>query len=203
MVEKPMLFLDYLRGTDTYKQLCAVHDSNEGNTLEIIDERTAEAQIEFHRWALSLAMVADFGGKFLEIGHNKGMWALLVSHLYRTAYIDAIDENPLSAKVAEIVMADSDVFINFIKGRSCEVFPVSGKYNYAWVDGGHDFDTALCDLDQCDRLKIPWVAVDDTAYDSVSNAVAAWLSKAPYEEIPNPFIAADARQARLYRRHQS
>jgi precorrin-6B methylase 2 len=200
------LFLDYLRSLPIYRALCAVHDSDEGNTLEIIDDATAEAQIEFHRWALGLAMTSNCGAwLFLEIGHNKGMWALLVSYIRPHCYIDAIDQNPRAADAAKILTEQRNIDVNFFQGKSRDVLEneIVEPFDYAWVDGGHDYDDALSDLTHCDRLKIPFVAVDDTAYESVANAVATWLGKAPYKEIPNPFIAADARQARLYRRHQS
>jgi hypothetical protein len=207
MVEKPMLFLDYLRGTDTYKQLCAVHDSNEGNTLEIIDDATAEAQIEFHRWALALVRAENPEGiEVLEIGTNKGMFGLLLLHVDPLAGLYTMDINPRAGDAAR-ELNHSGLDVEFERGDSAvllqELTVSRGYFNYAWVDGDHREEPALADLMGCDRLKIPFVAVDDTAYDSVASAVASWLSKAPYEEIPNPFIPADARQARLYRRHQS
>jgi predicted O-methyltransferase YrrM len=198
-----MLFLDYLRNTECYKLLCQVHDSNEGNTLEIIDDRTAEAQVEFHRWAWSLVL-AEFAeaSEVLEVGHNKGMFGLLFSTICPNGGLTAIDVNPKAAKAAEILNQYTTIDVDFLCGDSDDILhEVIGPFDYAWVDGNHDTGPALADLMHCDRLAIPWVAVDDTAYPSVVAAVEQWQNAAPYTEIPNPFIAADARKARLYRRH--
>ncbi len=192
-----MLFLDHLRSTPLYRALCAVHDSPEGNTLELIDPLTAEAQIEFHRWALSMA-AAD---RILEIGHNKGMYGLLLAHCRPGVALTAIDGNPHAAKAAELLNEDGRITVTFQCGDSQKVLPkLRFKFGLAWVDGGHQREVALSDLRQCSRLAIPWVAVDDTAYPTVADAVADWLAKAPYEEVLNPYLAHDSRKARLYRR---
>lgn len=196
-----MTFLDFLRSTDTFRALTEASDSQEGNSLEWVDEATAGAQIEFHRWALWQVMEKEPGCRVLEIGHNKGMFGLLLSHIRPWAGLVALDGNPASARAAAILNARTTLTVTFHQGDSTQVMPgIQGRFSYAWVDGGHDTEVALSDLRHCDRLRIPWVAVDDTAYGTVADAIAEWRARAPYVEIANPFIASDSRQARLFRR---
>jgi Methyltransferase domain len=195
------LFLDYIRTTECYKALCQVHDSNEGNTLELIDDTTAEAQVEFHRWALGMVRAENPDGiEVLEIGTNKGMFGLLLLHLDPLAGLYTIDVNPL-AEQAVNALCKAGLDATFECGPSHEVLPTLHKgYAYAWVDGHHGSAEAFADLQWCNSLQVPWVAVDDTVYPTVSDAITTWLSNAPYEEVLNPFLAHDLRQARLYRR---
>lgn len=200
------LFLDYIRTTECYKALCQVHDSNEGNTLEIIDDTTAEAQVEFHRWALSMVRAENPDGiQVLEVGTNKGMFGLLLLQLDPVAGLHTIDVNPLAEDAAK-ALSEAGLDIEFECGPSAEVLEemtASRSYSYfsyAWVDGHHGEAEALADLMGCDRLAIPWVAVDDTVYPTVMAAIERWLAVAPYEEVVNPFLEWDERKARLYRR---
>ena len=184
-----------------------MHDSDEGNTLEIVDDTTAEAQAEFHRWALAMVMAeAQYGIHVLEVGTNKGMFGLLLMNINPSVTLYTIDINPQAKQAAEILeefdlltifyCGDSAVLLKELKVSSAPAF------HYAWVDGHHGEDEALSDLMGCDRLRIPWVAVDDTAYETVAAAIERWLAAAPYVEVPNPFLDHDSRQARLYRRKQ-
>lgn len=195
------LFLDYLRSLPIYQELCAVHDSDEGNTLELVDDTTAEAQVEFHRWALSMVRAENPEGiEVLEVGTNKGMFGLLLWHIDPLAGLYTIDVNPRSEQAAKS-LCTAGLDVSFECGDSAVLLPtITGWFEYAWVDGHHGEDEALADLMGCDRLKIPWVAVDDTVYETVAAAIERWLAAAPYVEVSNPFLAHDTRQARLYRR---
>jgi prepilin-type processing-associated H-X9-DG protein len=198
------LFLDYLRSLPIYQELCAVHDSDEGNTLELVDDTTAEAQVEFHRWALGLVRANNSNSvNTLEIGTNKGMFGLLLWQVDPLAGLYTIDVNSRAGDAARL-LNHSGLDVEFECGDSAVILPVlkyCGKhFNYAWVDGHHGCDEALADLMGCDRLKISWVAVDDTVYETVATAIERWLAAAPYEEVLNPFLEHDTRKARLYRR---
>jgi hypothetical protein len=195
------LFLNYLRSLPIYQELCAVHDSDEGNTLELVDDTTAEAQVEFHRWALSMVRAENPDGiEVLEIGTNKGMFGLLLWQVDPLAGLYTIDVNPRAGDAAEALYS-AGLDVEFECGDSAEVLPyLTAPFSYAWVDGHHGEDEALADLMGCDRLKIPWVAIDDTSYETVASAIERWLAAAPYVEVLNPFIAHDTRKARLYRR---
>ena len=196
-----MTFLDYLRGTETYRELVAAFQSPEGNSLEWVDDATAAAQIEFHRWALWQVMGDVPGCRVLEIGHNKGMFGLLLSYIRPWAGLTAIDGDARSARAAAVLNARTTLTVTFHHGDSTRVMgEIHGTFGYAWVDGDHSTEVALSDLGHCDRLGIPWVAVDDTVYPSVAAAVERWQTGAPYVEIDNPFLAGDGRQARLFRR---
>ena len=140
-----MIFLDYIRGTEIYKALCPVHDSNEGNTLEIIDPATAEAQIEFHRWALAKVR-GEWNGvnsflEVLEVGTNKGMFGLLLWHIDPHARLTTMDVNP-DAKQAVEFLREFGLDARFYLGSSIDVLPELLKkrllFDYAWIDGDHE-----------------------------------------------------------------
>lgn len=195
-----MLFLDYLRNQPIYHQLTQVHNTNEGNLLEITDQRTAEAQIEFMRWAIRQVK----GSNFLEIGTNKGLWGFLLSHIRNIAYLTTVDVNPDSERAAEILKASTLNQVLFINGSSIEVLPTltPGDYDFLWLDGNHNYDYTLQDLRNAVDLRIPFIAIDDTNMGSVQQAINDWLqtTQIVYHEVVNPFIQYDSRKVRLYKR---
>lgn len=200
-----MLLLDYLRSTRIYELLAANDECGpEGNLLQITDERTAESQVSFIIWAFSLARPSNI----LEIGHNRGMFSYLVSILVPEAFVLALDINPAAYRSTEVLTELASLDIEFLDGDSKESLEAFVKYShnrtdmfdFAWVDGGHDYPECYSDLMNCSRLNIPYVAVDDTNYDSVMRALSVWTRTEPYEEVPNPFIGSDSRQARLFKK---
>jgi predicted O-methyltransferase YrrM len=195
-----MLFLEYLRNQPIYRELQAVHHTNEGNLLEITDTRTAEAQIEFIRWATQYSGAHTY----LEIGHNKGYFGYLLSQIVVYPKLTAIDINPDSRKAADILNRYDKIDVTFIEGSSIDVLPTLNRwvYDFIWLDGNHNYEFALEDLRNATVLQIPWIAIDDTNMGSVQKAIEDWQRETniAYHEITNPFIGYDSRRARLYRK---
>jgi hypothetical protein len=192
------LFLDYVRSTDLYRQLCELPATGEGNLLERTDDTTAEAQAEFLRWALALARPTVL----LETGTNKGLFAYLVSLLLEGVKIHTLDVVPAAGRAVALLNERQDrVRCVFHAGDSRVTLPTLAiRPQFAWLDGGHATDVALSDLRQCHRLGVPYVAVDDTAYPSVWQAVEQALAELPYELVPNPYARHDSRGAVLLRK---
>jgi hypothetical protein len=189
------LFLDYARSTELYKHLRSVPATRDGNLLEYTDDRTAEAQTEFLRWALHLAGPQVV----LETGTNKGMFGYLISLLLKGVVLHTLDANPQAAKAVDILNCQQpNVRCCFYEGDSRVTFPaLNVGARFAWIDGGHATEVAISDLLQCYRLKVPFIGVDDTAYSTVKNAVDYFLDHTSYKVIPNPFIYHDSRKAVL------
>lgn len=198
-----MLLLDHIRNSFIYQLLRGVHNSNEGNLLEITDTQTAEAQIELIRYAHTLYPIKDI----LEIGFNKGMFSLLISHINShvvggDVYILGIDVNPLAYEAAKILHRSTPLAIDFQCEDSTTLVPKlqsNRSFDLAWVDGNHEYAFALQDLKNVSALKVPIILLDDTNMDTVYQAYRDWLNVTPmYEELPNPFLAYDSRKARLF-----
>ena len=190
-------FLEFARSTDLYRALCAREAGGDGNLLERTDESTAAAQTEFLRWAFQQAAPQVV----LETGTNKGLFAYLLSLIGHGLTLHTFDCDPRSAEAMSLLnRSQKNVHAHFYAGDSRETLRAfSERVDFAWIDGGHDWSIALSDLMHCYRLRIPFVAVDDTAFTSVTEAVAYLRQHTPYELIENPFRKQDRRGALLLR----
>lgn len=198
-----MLLLDHIRNSSIYQLLRGVHNSNEGNLLEITDSQTAEAQIELIRYAHTLYSIKDI----LEIGFNKGMFSLLISHINShvsggDVYILGIDVNPLANEAAKILNRSTPLSVDFQCEDSTTLVPKlnsNRSFDLAWVDGNHEYSYALQDLKNVSALGVPIILLDDTNMHTVQQAYQDWLNITPtYTELTNPFLAYDSRKARLF-----
>ena len=189
------LFLDHARSTELYRKLCAAVESADGNLLERTDDKTAEAQVEFLRWALAQARPAVI----VETATNKGLFLYLVSLLCRDVTVHTFDRDPRCARAAELVnQSQCNVVAVFHEGDTRQALrDLNVEAQFAWIDGGHDADIPLSDLMQCYRLRIPYVAVDDSAYPELQQAVQYMTGQTPYRIAGNPFIEHDRRRAVL------
>ncbi len=189
------LFLDYVRSQPLYKELCTLTDSPHGNLLERTSDATAEAQTEFLRWALNLSHAVTI----IETGTNKGMFGCLLSVIaYRGVLLSTIDQWDQSFRATQAIKDSGQIAIRFHHGDSRKCLAAFKQTaNFAWIDGGHEGDVPLSDLLNCHRLRVPYVAVDDTVEPDVGAAVQNVIDRGLYEIIPNPFAAHDKRNAVL------
>jgi hypothetical protein len=191
------LFLKYARATDLYRALCRVPASAEGNLLGSTDDTTAEAQVEFLRWALLQAAPRVV----LETGTHQGHFGYLLSLVARGVTLHTCDVNPHAAQAVTLLNAgQANMACVLHEGDSRVTLPaLDVPAQFAWIDGGHDTPVAVSDLIQCQRLRIPYVALDDTAYPPVQAALAHCLRHTAYTLVPNPFADHDQRKAVLLR----
>lgn len=191
------LFLDHARSTDLYRSLCQVFESPDGNLLEQTEDRLAEAQTEFLRWALHEAQPSVI----IETGTNKGLFSYFVSLVARGVTIHTFDRDPRAGEAVELVnRSQQNVRCVFHDGDTRQTLGDFGvAAEFAWIDGGHDADIPLSDLMACYRLRVPYVAADDTAYPTVREAVEYLTRHTPYTVAGNPFREHDRRQALLLR----
>lgn len=188
---------EYLTKTDTYRRLCNVHDSEEGNMLQnSVNERTKNAQLSFFKYLFDHIKQENIQGSFLEIGTNKGMFGYIVSQLYGNCKLHTVDINPDSSRVVPILQ-DLGMEVCFNLGNSMHVLP---NYNLeedialVWVDGGHEYDECLSDLKNAVKYKPKYIAVDDVKFFSgkVNTAFLTFLEEHPeYENFHNPFWEYD------------
>jgi hypothetical protein len=125
------------------------------------------------------------------------MFSLLVSEILSSHMIDTFDVWPESAKAAAF-LNEHIGGVNFTLGDSRDTLSLhEGTADFAWIDGDHEGDGPLRDLLNCFRLRVPYVAVDDTNEPAVGAAVREVITRGMFEEVPNPFAAHDKRKAVL------
>jgi len=187
-----------------YPKLCKVHESPEGNTLEIVDEETCYAQVNFHLTNLlycSSSLGLDQPIRVLEIGTNKGMFGLLLLYLQTSSslkfQLTTIDPNVQSVE-AVALLEEAGLDCQFICGDSRMVVPIlSEEFDYAWIDGNHQTEFALKDIQNCSAKKIPVLAIDDTAYASVQAAINSWFPGSEYQFLKQA-LDMDVRKAKAF-----
>ncbi|WP_186445533.1 class I SAM-dependent methyltransferase [Paenibacillus cremeus] len=197
-----MSMADYLKAHPVVAHLNTLHNSIEGNLLHS-EPQTSEAQIHFLQYALSLAKPK----KILETGTNKGFFSFLLSHLIKDVDLYTFDIDPRSkACVDYLNKCQSNVRIHLQLGDTRQTllrFHQQG-IGFAWIDGGHQWDTAYSDIMHAIRLGVPYIAIDDVAFPGapdLPHVVAAILAAHPrYVQAANPFAANDLRGAVLLER---
>lgn len=137
-------------------------------------------QLEFHKKVFSQLNPKNI----LEVGTHKANY----SYFCKTEIPDikivtfGIDA-PSEICVNMVQEYFSDDFIEFHCGDSKETlseYESDIKFDLAWVDGGHSYDCAISDLNNCLRLGIENILIDDvTLLESVKNALNDFLTNNP------------------------
>ena len=145
----------------------------------------------------------------METGTNKSLFGYLLSHLAGGVTLHTFDGDPRAARGVELLnAAQSNVRSVFTLGdtkRTLPRFDARG-IDLAWIDGGHDEETAASDLRCAARAGARIVAVDDArTMPEVARALARTLEEnaRDYEPLVNPFYAHDARGIVFLRRRRS
>lgn len=194
-----MKFTEYLITQDIYNQLFASVESGEGNLLRS-DPETAEAQFHFLLLTLNRAKPK----KVLETGTNKGSFSYVLSHILHDVDIYTFDLNPQSQACVDLLNRyQHNVRIHFTPGDTKQTLAAFNEpgIQFAWIDGGHDYDSAYSDMSHAARLGIPYIAMDDTKFpgmghlNDVVHRIIAEHSE--YRMGFNPFFDSDMRGAIL------
>lgn len=162
------------------EKLRGFHHSNEGALLNCGEENTKKTT------SIMIRLFNEIKPEhILEVGTNKGYFC------YFCALYDSkikIDTFELYGEVAEKgIQAISDecgININFYVGDSLETlgaFSATYKIDFAWIDGAHNLVNVTADLDNCGRLGIKTVMVDDYNMQSVRQAVDVFSEIDNYE----------------------
>jgi hypothetical protein len=171
-------FIEKLKAASGYNR--------EGSSLHFPAEalQEEEEQVRFKKQCLEKYKP----NYILETGTNKAEFCYLAKLFLPSCKIITFDIQQWSGKCVELVnehFGNEDV--TFIQGNTHETF---GKFSrgteigFAHVDGGHDYATAYSDLQNCDRLNIPYVLVDDyRGIGTVTNAVNTFCEMYPYSQI--------------------
>ena len=119
----------------------------------------------------------------LETGTYRAHFAYFVSRVLQSSNgieIDTYDKNVLCGQLCRYVESlHENVRVFFHHGDTKDLLQqiTAHDYDFAWIDGGHDYETCYNDLTECARLQIKHICVDDfNLYSSVRVAVHNFLN---------------------------
>jgi predicted O-methyltransferase YrrM len=194
-------FVRQLREQELFRMLAATYETVEGTLLEHADPDTMLAQVQAIRHAVWLTRPH----RILETGTAKCLFGYLLAHLVPQATLYTFDGDPRCAAAVDLLNAAMPtlrtIFTLGDSKRTLADFDVP-DLDLAWIDGGHDHETALSDIHHAMRLRVPLIAVDDTRMmPEVSDALRAALEHdRTYAVLANPFLHRDARGISFARR---
>lgn len=162
---------------DFLNELYTMFDNDEG---ALFNWRTCDNLLEqlfFHKkW------VSQINPKYvLETGTHKGYYSYFLKKLLPEVKIYTFGINPESKMCVDAIEKFfAEKFITFYSGDSRETltnFENTEEINFdlAWVDGGHEYDVALSDLNNCARLGIENILIDDCDHSGVRGALEHFL----------------------------
>jgi hypothetical protein len=104
--------------------------------------------------------------RILEVGTHKAQYAYLAKKVLPEVEIVTFGIDEPSQICVDMVNEYYDnEFIEFHPGDSLETlssYETDKKFDLAWVDGGHSYECAFSDLENCARLGIDTILLDDT-----------------------------------------
>jgi len=123
--------------------------------------------------------------KVLETGTHKAMFCYLLHLCNSEIMIDTFGNLAESQLAVDILNNKYGPFIKYHFGDSRQTlgsFSPQYQIDLAWVDGGHEYGVCFSDMENCARLKIPHLIVDDYKWnDDVRKAVAEFIKRFDYE----------------------
>jgi hypothetical protein len=169
---------------DFLLKLSNIWGNIEGSTFFSPNLDQQKLQLEFHKKCFSEINPKNI----LEVGTHKANFSYFVKKNFPNVKVVTFGIDPESEQCVNLVQEYfSENFIEFHCGNSLQTFSnynTSLKFDLAWVDGGHSFDCAYSDLNNCLRLGIKNILIDDvTLLPEVKRAVIEFLDKSPNYKI--------------------
>lgn len=164
----------YERDTVAYEWLLENCTSIEGNLLFHTNDSIKNNQLNF----LTQHFQSIQPKKILEIGTNCCCFGYFVRSILPECKLITVGIDAWSQKMVNYLNNVYGDYITFICGDSQQVMSsiTDNDINLAWVDGCHQKQCALSDLNQCARLNINHIFVDDYQYSEVDNAVQDFIT---------------------------
>lgn len=145
----------------------------------------------------------------IEIGTHKYFFPLFLSNFIENFQIKTFDVREDCLKLYDVIaepFRKQGIGVKFICGDTKDTLNdhIKFKFDLAWIDGGHDYTTSFNDLLNVGDMKVPYILVDDSRMDAVSNAINNFLKKNEnYYIVPNPYYQWDDRGITILRRKRS
>lgn len=138
--------------------------------------------------------------KILEIGFNLGHSSMFWLRNSQGAEVVSIDVKVDDrVKQAAQKCAESGRFM-FFERHNFLVDSQHLLFDLAFIDGSHDFDSVLTDIELCKALKIPYLLLDDwlTLYGDAQRAVLASGLKIIFISGNQALVTTDAKFSHYY-----
>ena len=189
------MLIGNIQNSEVFRKMSTAFEDGRGNLLDISDEQTMQAQVAY----LTHLIRTIRPNKVLEVGTNKGMFGLLLAHLRSESSLDTFDINHESSTSLKHLQPFYNV--RFFFGDSKEILSLyNDTADFAWIDGGHATDVVLSDLRNMNRLKVPFIALDDCKLDEVKESIDTFVQESGYSIRVNPWWDDDPRGILLLRR---
>jgi cephalosporin hydroxylase len=165
---------------DFLNQLFNSWDQNEGSTFGWDNMNGSFEQILMHKKVFLILKPTNI----IEIGTHKGSYSYFAKMELPDCKIWTFGIDPESKHCTDLINKHfKEKFITFIEGDSKKTMPNFNediKFDLAWLDGDHNYEGAISDLRQCERLNINNILVDDLSMDIVRSAVNDFVKKSKY-----------------------
>lgn len=194
-----------IMGDPLYSKLLNSFYTEEGSFLSRYTEQCRLAQ---HSLILNILNAAK-PKSIIEIGTHKYFFPLFLSNFIENFSLKTFDIREDCLHTYDIIsepLKKQGIDIKFICGDTKITLNehINSVFDLAWVDGGHDYTTSFNDLLNIGDMKVPYILVDDTRMDSVSNAVKNFLDhNKNYYLVPNPYYQWDDRGITVLRRNRN
>ena len=111
----------------------------------------------------------------VEVGTHRGHFCYLAKLVLPEVKIHTFGDQIESVDCIEILNEYfSEEYITFTLGDSVQTFTEFGpnqEYQLAWIDGGHRYGIVRNDLENCKRLKIENLMIDDCCAESITGGL--------------------------------
>lgn len=156
------------------KQQCS---SGEGNLLVHTQDGIRDNQLSF----LIKHIVTICPKKVLEIGTNCCCFGYMLKHIAPQAQLITLGIDTWSKNFVDYLNNAYGNYIDFICGDSQVTMPQIhiDNIDLAWVDGCHHQTCLTSDLNECARLNIKHILIDDYEYSPVNEGVQKFLINYP------------------------
>lgn len=133
---------------------------------------------------------------YLEIGTAEGDSMYVLSHaLAPNSTITSVDlgerhTRPYANDVVNIIKQNHNVALYTGDSTNPDTYPNKKPHEVVFIDGGHDYNTALSDARMYGKLATKYLIFHDIKLDGVRSAVNKFLSESPaickrYDEFVN------------------
>lgn len=173
---------------ETLKSFCSLGTFGPGALLYNPNTTGMHEQLSFIAKAVQTKNI-DY---VLETGTESGLFCYFIKCLLPNVQVitfgmNGVDDNR-AQKCTDFLNTQFNNYIKFIEGDSkitLTSLTSDQQINFAWIDGGHDIPTLTADLNNCKRLNIPTICVDDyyMIHDIVQPVIADFIANNPEYKI--------------------
>jgi hypothetical protein len=170
---------------DLVQSLLNAYGQNEGSIFQWSDSDSSLEEDKKHILFHEKIFKTLKPKAILEIGTHKANYSYIAKVNLPDVKVWTFGLEPESQICVDILNEHfNEKYITFIQGDSKVNLPKvvlkNVSFDMAWVDGGHDNYTAISDLNECKRLNIKNILVDDCFITGVQKMVNIFVENSEY-----------------------